>query len=103
MLIPKRLTKKYLRKRLLTEIWAGLREPTKHGEASRSRRHREILPLPGLKKQRTGTVLEKPNKNGCPVGGAAIRSCSHSDYSHRRMQPQPEPSREGCSQEGINP
>ena len=48
-------------------------------------------------------MVEKSQKNGCPVGGAAIGSCSHSDCSPRGRLTLPGPWREGRSQAGISP
>lgn len=62
-----------------------------------------MLLFPGLRTSGKGIVVEKPHKNGCPVGGTAIRSCSHSDRSHRRTQPLPGPWTQGQNQGGINP
>ena len=46
-------------------------------------------------------VLEKSNENRCSGGGATMKSCSPSDCGHRGIQPLPEPSSQGRSQEGI--
>lgn len=98
-LIQKRLTEEHIRKWLLTEVWAGLRglqSRMKHPGINNMRKCY-------LRKPEKVTVVEKPHKNGCPVGGTAVGSCSHSDCSHRRMLPLPGPWKEGWSQGGVSP